>query len=207
MTLSVLLVVACVYIEIQTSLLQSWFFTRTNEQLSYQLTEGQSTAIAFPRSAPFDDRRGYSKLPAFQSRLEGGDIRSRSRFSQSEKMVQLIKRGISPPYVEPPETGLEYRGANGAPLFRHAQSEFLFAKMDDIPPLLVKTLLFLENRDLDHPLPRGRIPPSSGTAYSRPPFSISLPSFTSKCRYREGAPSPCNWRSFAIRQRAHRIAR
>ena len=70
-TLSVLLVVACVYIEIQTSLLQSWFFTRTNEQLSYQLTEGRSTAIAFPRSAPFDDRRGYSKLPAFQSRLEG----------------------------------------------------------------------------------------------------------------------------------------
>ena len=47
-TLSVLLAVACIYIEIQTSLLQSWFFTRTNEQLSYQLTEGQSAAIAFP---------------------------------------------------------------------------------------------------------------------------------------------------------------
>ena len=150
-TLSVLLVVACVYIEIQTSLLQSWFFTRTNEQLSYQLTEGQSTAIAFPRSAPFDDRRGYSKLPAFQSRLEGQGYQVAQQVRQSEKMVQLIKRGISPPYVEPPETGLDIRGANGAPLFRHAQSEFLFAKMDDIPPLLVKTLLFLENRDLDHP--------------------------------------------------------
>jgi membrane peptidoglycan carboxypeptidase len=150
-TLSVLLVVACVYIEIQTSLLQSWFFTRTNEQLSFQLKEGQSTAIAFPRSAPFDDRRGYSKLPAFQSRLEGQGYQVAQQIHQSEKMVQLIKRGISPPYVEPPETGLDIRGANGAPLFRHAQSEFLFAKMDDIPPLLVKTLLFLENRDLDHP--------------------------------------------------------
>jgi hypothetical protein len=39
LTLCALLLVACVFIEIQTSLLQSWFFTRTNEQLSYELTK------------------------------------------------------------------------------------------------------------------------------------------------------------------------
>jgi membrane peptidoglycan carboxypeptidase len=149
--LFVSLLVACVFIEIHTSLLQSWFFTRTNEQLSYQLAKGPSADIAFPRSAPFDDRRGYSKLPAFQSRLESRGYQITQQAQQSEKMVQLIKRGISPPYLEPPETGLDIRGANGLSLFRHAQSEFLFAKIDDIPPLLVKTLLFLENRDLEHP--------------------------------------------------------
>jgi membrane peptidoglycan carboxypeptidase len=42
-------------------------------------------------------------------------------------------------------------GAKGAPLFRYAQSDFLFKGMDDIPPLLTRTLLFLENRDLDRP--------------------------------------------------------
>ena len=42
-------------------------------------------------------------------------------------------------------------GTKGAPLFQYAQSEFLFKGINDIPPLLVKTLLFLENRDLDHP--------------------------------------------------------
>ena len=88
---------------------------------------------------------------AFQSRLEAEGYQVTQQSQQSEKMVQLIKRGISPPYVEPPETGLDIRGADGVPLFRHAQSEFLFAKMDDIPPLLVKTLLFLEDRDLNHP--------------------------------------------------------
>ena len=149
--MGVLILVACVFVEIQTSLLQSWFFTRTNEQLSYQLTKDRSPSIAFPRSAPFDDRRGYSKLAGFQSRLETQGYQVTQQARQSEKMVQLIKRGISPPYLEPAETGLDIRGANGVPLFRHAQSEFLFAKMDDIPPLLVKTLLFLENRDLDHP--------------------------------------------------------
>src|SRR5919108_3753847 len=62
-----LLFIACIFIEIRTSLLQSWFFTRTNEQLSYKPAAGRSAEIAFPRSAPFDDRRGYSKIPAFQT--------------------------------------------------------------------------------------------------------------------------------------------
>ena len=151
LALFIVLLTACIFIEIQTSLLQSWFFTRTNEQLSYQLAIGRSTAIAFHRSAPFDDRRGYSKLPTFQSRLEADGYQVTEQSQQSEKMVQLIERGISPPYVEPPETGLDIRGADGVSLFRHAQSEFLFPQMDDIPPLLVKTLLFLEDRDLNHP--------------------------------------------------------
>jgi membrane peptidoglycan carboxypeptidase len=142
---------ACIFIEIQTSLLQSWFFTSTNEQLSYQLGEGRSPGIAFPRSAPFDDRRGYSKLPAFQSRLEAQGYRVTLQVQQSEKMVNLIERGIAPPYVEPPATGLDIRGSDGMDLFRHAESEFVFESIDAIPPLLVKTLLFLEDRHLDRP--------------------------------------------------------
>lgn len=149
--LSILLLVGFVFIEIQTSLLQSWFFTRTNEQLSYQMATGRSAEIAFPRSAPFDDRRGYSKMPAFQARLEAHGYQVSRQVRQSEKMVDLVKQGISPPYVEPPEAGLDIRGADSTPLFRHAQSEFLFGKMEDIPPALVKTLLFLEDRDLDDP--------------------------------------------------------
>jgi membrane peptidoglycan carboxypeptidase len=142
---------AFVFIEIQTSFLQSWFFTRTNEQISYQIAAGRSGEIAFPRSAPFDDRRGYSKLSAFQARLEAHGYDVSRQVRQSEKMVGLIKQGISPPYAEPPEAGLDIRGADNMPLFRHAQSEFLFGKIDDIPPALVKALLFLEDRDLNDP--------------------------------------------------------
>lgn len=156
--LFILLLAGATFIEIQTSVLQSWFFTRTNEQLSYRLQTGRSAWIAFPRSAPFDDRRGYSKLPGLQSRLDAQGYRITQQAQQSAKMVDLIERGISPPYAEPTVTGLDIRGADGASLFRHAQSEFLFAKIDDIPPLLVKTLLFLENRDLDQPASRWQNP-------------------------------------------------
>ncbi len=147
----VLIVAACLFVEIQTSLLQSWFFTSTNERLFYTLKNGPSREIVFPRAGPFDERRGYSKLPAFQTRLESQAYRVTKQMRQSETMLTLLERGISPPYRESPGAGLEIRGADGVQLFRYAQSDFLFGKIDDIPPLLVKTLLFLENRDLDRP--------------------------------------------------------
>ena len=147
-----LLVIAVLgIIEIRTSFLQSWIFTRTNARISFKLAEGRNASIVFPRSAPFDDRRGYSKLSNFQSRLESQGYRVSLQARQSETLGNLIGRGISPPYVEPPDTGMSIVGAKGVPLFRYAQSDFLFKGIEDIPALLTKTLLFLENRDLDRP--------------------------------------------------------
>jgi len=146
-----LAIFVCAFIELQTSILQSWIFTSTNERVSFKLANGASKEIAFPRSAPFDDRRGYSKLPVFQSRLESQRYKVTQQVRQSETMLTLFENGISPPYKERPDTGLDIRGTDGASLFRYAQAEFLFEKIDAIPPLLVKTLLFLENRDLDRP--------------------------------------------------------
>ena len=66
---ALLVVCLAVFIEFQTSILQSWIFTSTNQRLSFTLKDGPSKEIAFPRAGPFDERRGYSKLPFFQSRL------------------------------------------------------------------------------------------------------------------------------------------
>ncbi|HET8564207.1 MAG TPA: transglycosylase domain-containing protein, partial [Candidatus Binatia bacterium] len=150
--------VACGFIEIRMSVLQSWLFTRTNARISYELQPERSSSIAFPRHAPFDERRGYSKLPHFQSRLESQGYHITQQVHQSPTTVELIRRGIAPPYVEPPETGLNIHGADEIPLFHYAQSDFLFQKFDDIPPLLIQTLLYLENRDLGRPKSRRQNP-------------------------------------------------
>ena len=139
----------CAFIEFRTSILQSWFFTSTNTRLHFGLGEGPTNQIAYPRSAPFDDRRGYSKLPRFQSRLEAQKYRVTQQVRQSETMLTLFEQGIAPPYAEKASAGLDIRGADGQPLFGYAQSEFLFEKIENIPSLVVKTLLFLEDRDLD----------------------------------------------------------
>src|SRR5207302_285226 len=103
--LAVLLVVVCVFIEFQTSVIQSWIFTSTNERISFAIAEGASSGIAFPRSAPFDDRRGYSKLPGFESRLEAAGYKMSHQVRQSVTLMALIRRGVSPPYGEPPSAG------------------------------------------------------------------------------------------------------
>src|SRR6185369_3311677 len=123
----------------QTSVLQSWIFTSTNRRISYSVQAGRSHEISFPHSAPFDDRRGYSKLTVYQSRLESEGYRVTQQARQSETMLTLLDQGISPPYVERPDAGLEIRGVDGTPLFRYAQGDFLFQKIDDVPPLLVKS--------------------------------------------------------------------
>jgi membrane peptidoglycan carboxypeptidase len=148
---AILIIAGAAFVEIQTSVLQSWFFTSTNERLFYNLKEGRSSEIVFPRAGPFDERRGYSKLPALQGRLQSHGYRVVQQVRQSETMLMLLERGVSPPYPERPDAGLDIVGADGTPLFRYGQSEFLFGKIEDIPPLVVKTLLFLENRDLDRP--------------------------------------------------------
>ena len=148
----------CVFIEFQTSALQSWFFTSTNRRVFYKLAQGPSREISFPRPGPFDERKGYSKLPVFQTRLMSQGYQIAEQARQSETMLTVLEHGVSPPYTERPDTGLEIRGLDGSSLFRYGQSEFIFDKIDAIPPLIVKTLLFLENRDLDRPATRWQNP-------------------------------------------------
>ena len=149
--LAILAVLLAVFVEFQTSVIQSWIFTRTNRQVHYKLAAGPSSSIAFPHGGPFDDRRGYSKLGDFSDRLENQGFRVTQQAQQSRTMVRLLQHGISPPYKEPVETGMAVTGMDGISLFRYAQGDFLFKHIGDIPPLVAKTLVFLENRDLDHP--------------------------------------------------------
>jgi len=142
---------ALAFVEIHTSLLQSWIATYVNERVSYKLAPGPSPSIAFPRPGPFDERRGYSKIAALQARLQSQGYRLTQQARQSETLRDLIRRGIPPPYVERTGTGIDIQGFDGTSLFRYEQAEFLFEKIGDIPPLLVQTLLFLENRDLGRP--------------------------------------------------------
>src|SRR5581483_9098875 len=97
--IAILVLCLAIFIEAQTSLLQSWIFTSTNERLFYSLEDGPSRAIAFPRAGPFDERRGYSKLPAFQARLTAQNYRVTRQARQSETMLMLEEHGVSPPPV------------------------------------------------------------------------------------------------------------
>ena len=138
--------------ELRTSALQAYLLPRYTARVSYRLGEGASPSIAFPRSAPFDDRLGYSHLGAFQHRLEERGFTVAHQAVVSPELIQLLDLDIAPPYREPLVPGLVIHGMGGSRLYDAARSQRAFRGFDDVPPLLVQTLLFIENRELLAPI-------------------------------------------------------
>ena len=144
----IFLIIAFIY-EIHTSHLQSWLFSYIASNSSYQVEAGPSPSIVFPQSGPFNTRRGYSQILKFENRFKthGYKIVQQARFSP--QMSWLAKLGITPPYPEPYTTGLVITDANGTIIYDAISRNQLFNDIEEIPPLITNTLLFIEDRGLN----------------------------------------------------------
>jgi membrane peptidoglycan carboxypeptidase len=137
--------------ELRTSALQAWLLPRYTARIHYEVADGPSPSIAFPRSGPFDDRLGYSRLREFQSRLEARGFEVERQAVVSPEIVRLLDWGVAPPYREPPLAGLKVLGMDGAALYDATRTQRWFVGFADVPPVLVQTLLYIENRELLSP--------------------------------------------------------
>lgn len=131
--------------------MQSWFLTRYAEKISYQLSDGPSKAIVFPSTGPFNVSRGYTRIPDFRNRLltEGYVIAQQSRFS--DRLMELTRFGVSPPFREDSVVGLEISDRSGGNIYDNKTGREIFKNFADIPPLIVNSLSFIEDRDLINP--------------------------------------------------------
>jgi membrane peptidoglycan carboxypeptidase len=144
--------------ELETSALQARILSQYAARVSFEVAPGASAAIAFPNKGPFDEQRGYSRIPEFQGRLEALGFSVSRQARVSPQLAQLVSWGVPPPYDEPPVTGLTIRAAGGAPFYDFANHDHVFEDFDDLPPLLVNSLLFIENRELLDPFDARRNP-------------------------------------------------
>lgn len=135
--------------EATSSDLQSWYFHRWSSALTYSVEDAPSPQIAFPRAGPFDERRGYARLSKFTERLRAYGFRISAQARQTSELAELIRRRIAPPYREAPVAGLVIRDSNGRVIFDADADARVFVSFEQIPPLLVDTLLFIENRSIN----------------------------------------------------------
>ena len=137
--------------EFRISAFQSWFLTQYAEKLSYELSDGPSEAIVFPSSGPFNVSRGYTRIPDFRNRLltEGYVIAQQTRFS--DRLMELTGFGLTPPYREDPIVGLEISDESGRTIYDTKQGRLIFKSYRDIPPLIVDSLSYIEDRELINP--------------------------------------------------------
>lgn len=138
---------ALVY-ELETSALQARLFARYASRLSYQIEPGPSQRIVFPVAGPIDRRRGYVHIPDYQQRLETIGMKITEQAQVSRELARLLSWGVSPPYEEPPVTGLVLRAADGRRMHDAVPRMRVYRNYEDVPPILVKTLLFIENQEL-----------------------------------------------------------
>src|SRR5438128_907259 len=137
--------------ELRTSLVQSYLLSLVAGKLSYGVQTGPSTSIVYPKWGPFDERRGYTRLPDFRTRLEMRGFRTTRQARFSTPLALLAKWGVPPPYHEPPAAGLLIHGMAGDTLYDATLRDRIFRRYEDVPPVLVKSLLYVENRALREP--------------------------------------------------------
>jgi len=138
--------------EVRTSALQSRLFSWWAGRLTYTLEPGPSPRIAFPRTGPLDQRLGYTRIPEFSRRLQERGYRVGAQVRFSEAAARMAAWGFPPPYQEPTVAGLLIRDQTGTLLYDSTLGHGVFRDIAEVPPLLLDTVLFVENRRLQEPL-------------------------------------------------------
>ena len=147
--LAALVVLASVAVhEYQASTLQARYLSRLARTLTFHVEPGPSKAIAYPGPGPYDQRLGYAQLSHFIDKLRGQGYEVTAQARMSPKMLELRDRGLFPAYREKDETGLDLAECHGQTLYAQRFPQRVYDRFEDVPPLVVDSLLFIENREL-----------------------------------------------------------
>ena len=137
--------------EIESSRRQAAWLSSLASELHYAVEPGPSTEVRFPGAGPFDERLGYHRLPERVQRLAGQGFTVSAQARMSPKMIELIDADLFAIYREKSQAGLELRDCRGQPLALSRYPERTYERFESVPPLLVDSLLFIENRELLDP--------------------------------------------------------
>jgi membrane peptidoglycan carboxypeptidase len=137
--------------EMETSRYQAKEISRFARTLTWELADGPSTQVYYPESGPFDLRLGYAGMPVMLERLKdrGYDITRQTRFSDA--LMDYAAKGFFPPYHEKTRAGLWIEDCRNETLYGFRYPTRGYDVVPDIPPIIVQSLLFIENRELLSP--------------------------------------------------------
>ena len=163
-------------LEMRTSRLQARIFAAMADDLTFRMEKGPSPAIRFPAASPYDTRLGYAGLPAYLEKLQSRGYHIDAQARMSPKMVEFADLGLYATYHEKTKVGLEILDCRAQPMFASRFPERYYQKFEDAPPLLVQSLLFIENRELLDPAYPHRNPAVEWDRFSKAVFDKTLSS-------------------------------
>ncbi len=146
--LLLLVVVGLVAYELVSSALEARYLVKTAQKMTWRVEPGRSERVRYPGDGPYDVRLGYSKLPHYLARLEQAGWQVDAQAKISVQMARAKDLGLFLPYHEKDQAGLTLLDSDGKPLYQGKHPTRVYARFEDIPPVLVSALLHIENREL-----------------------------------------------------------
>ena len=146
--------VTAVVFELKNSWIESRVFREADRHISYRLADGKSTSIHYPGPGPYDWTLGYARIPAFLPRLQADGYQIEAQAHSSALLASLSAIGLYPVYRQKDQAGLRILDRNGDDLYSFERPERVYPTYSSIPPVIIQTLLFIENRhmlDAKHP--------------------------------------------------------
>jgi membrane peptidoglycan carboxypeptidase len=141
-------------IELRTSWLEAHLLHTLDAHLTYTVRKGAAPGLLHAPQGPYDERLGYAELSRFLSRLDASGFEAASQARVSPWLAWSTSFGLFPVYGEKTQAGLTIRDRTGAILFARRRPNQIYRAVQDIPPVILQSLLFIEDRDLIEPRQR-----------------------------------------------------
>lgn len=161
-------------LDIRSSWLEAQLLPEVARHATFSVGRGPSAALEHPAMGPYDQRLGLSDLPQFIRRLEAHGYRIDAQARDTGTSIALTRLGLFPIYREKNQAGLHIEDRYGRPVYGAQYPHQIYPDFQSIPPLIVSTLLFIENRealDKNHPY---RNPAIQWGRFSRAVFDVGL---------------------------------
>jgi membrane peptidoglycan carboxypeptidase len=137
--------------EARTSYLQSRLFASLTRDMSFAVLSGPNRAVRFPKWGPYDERLGYAGLPLYISSLSAHHFTVERQAAWSGALARFVDHGGYAIYGEKPRAGARLLDREGNQLYGASYPERAYTGFRSIPPVVVNSLLFIEDRDLLDP--------------------------------------------------------
>ncbi len=134
--------------ELLSSALEAKYIAREAQKMTWQIRPGPSDRIRYPGQGPYDVRLGYSKLPHYLAQLDKAGWKIDQQARISVPMARASDLGLFLPYHEKDQAGLSLLDSDGKPLYEALHPTRIYHRFEDVPKIVVDSLLYIENREL-----------------------------------------------------------
>jgi membrane peptidoglycan carboxypeptidase len=136
-----------VFFELQTDWLQSRIGASVASTIRYERVGGAAGELPVAPRGPYDIRLGYAGLPDMLERLRG-EYAIAEQAQGSSALVVLSRWGAYPVFEEKSQAGLTILDREGQPLYAARFPRAVYGSYESIPPVVVRSLLYIENRKI-----------------------------------------------------------